>query len=56
MNDFVQDCVGRRSCRIGVSADTFGDPCSGITNKSLAVEALCTWLDPRSEADGVRSL
>ncbi|XP_021746137.1 beta-galactosidase 8-like [Chenopodium quinoa] len=33
-------CVGARSCKIGVSIDTFGDPCSGV-KKSLAVEAIC---------------
>ncbi|KAK6141933.1 hypothetical protein DH2020_024322 [Rehmannia glutinosa] len=35
-----QACIGSRSCNIGVSINTFGDPCSGIT-KSLAVEASC---------------
>ncbi|KAK6163297.1 hypothetical protein DH2020_000161 [Rehmannia glutinosa] len=35
-----QACIGSRSCNIGVSVNTFGDPCSGIT-KSLAVEASC---------------
>lgn len=34
-------CIGSKSCSIGVSIDTFGDPCSGIA-KSLAVEASCT--------------
>ncbi|KAG8387699.1 hypothetical protein BUALT_Bualt02G0048400 [Buddleja alternifolia] len=34
-------CIGSRSCSIGVSIDTFGDPCARIT-KSLAVEASCT--------------
>ncbi|KAK4408936.1 Beta-galactosidase 8 [Sesamum angolense] len=34
-------CIGSRSCSIGVSVSTFGDPCAGIT-KSLAVEASCT--------------
>ncbi|KAL2938303.1 Beta-galactosidase 8 [Bienertia sinuspersici] len=33
-------CVGARSCSIGVSIDTFGDPCRGV-KKSLAVEAIC---------------
>ncbi|PKI51981.1 hypothetical protein CRG98_027633 [Punica granatum] len=33
-------CVGSRSCSIGVSIGTFGDPCKGVT-KSLAVEASC---------------
>ncbi|XP_074285017.1 beta-galactosidase 8 [Silene latifolia] len=33
-------CVGSRSCSVGVSIDTFGDPCIGVT-KSLAVEATC---------------
>ncbi|KAJ4848912.1 Beta-galactosidase 8 [Turnera subulata] len=33
-------CVGSRSCKIGVSINTFGDPCRGVT-KSLAVEASC---------------
>lgn len=33
-------CMGARSCRIGVSVDTFGDPCKGV-KKSLAVEAIC---------------
>ncbi|KAK4441166.1 Beta-galactosidase 8 [Sesamum alatum] len=35
-------CIGSRSCRIGVSVDTFGDPCRGII-KSLAVEASCSF-------------
>ncbi|KAI5666236.1 hypothetical protein M9H77_16089 [Catharanthus roseus] len=34
-------CIGSRRCSIGVSIDTFGDPCVGVT-KSLAVEASCT--------------
>ncbi|PSR89976.1 Beta-galactosidase [Actinidia chinensis var. chinensis] len=34
-------CIGSKSCSIGVSTDTFGDPCLGMT-KSLAVEASCT--------------
>ncbi|KAF5930961.1 hypothetical protein HYC85_031834 [Camellia sinensis] len=34
-------CIGSKSCSIGVSIDTFGDPCVGMT-KSLAVEASCT--------------
>ncbi|KAI3461445.1 hypothetical protein Pfo_018108 [Paulownia fortunei] len=34
-------CIGTRSCGIGVSVNTFGDPCRRIT-KSLAVEASCT--------------
>uniref|UniRef100_A0A5B7B913 Beta-galactosidase n=1 Tax=Davidia involucrata TaxID=16924 RepID=A0A5B7B913_DAVIN len=34
-------CIGSKSCSIGVSIDTFGDPCVGVT-KSLAVEASCT--------------
>ncbi|XP_061358778.1 beta-galactosidase 8-like [Gastrolobium bilobum] len=34
-------CIGSRSCSIGVSINTFGDPCKGVT-KSLAVEAACT--------------
>ncbi|XP_030503586.2 beta-galactosidase 8 isoform X1 [Cannabis sativa] len=34
-------CVGSKSCKIGVSINTFGDPCVGVT-KSLAVEASCT--------------
>ncbi|KAI7992809.1 Beta-galactosidase 8 [Camellia lanceoleosa] len=34
-------CIGLKSCNIGVSIDTFGNPCVGVT-KSLAVEALCT--------------
>lgn len=33
-------CVGSRSCNIGVSVDTLGDPCKGVA-KSLAVEASC---------------
>ncbi|PIN14052.1 Beta-galactosidase [Handroanthus impetiginosus] len=33
-------CVGSKSCSIGVSINTFGDPCAGVT-KSLAVEAFC---------------
>ncbi|CAH9072943.1 unnamed protein product [Cuscuta europaea] len=33
-------CLGTRSCIVGVSINTFGDPCVGIT-KSLAVEASC---------------
>ncbi|GAV66382.1 Glyco_hydro_35 domain-containing protein/Gal_Lectin domain-containing protein [Cephalotus follicularis] len=39
---FVQKaCIGSKSCSIGVSTHTFGDPCTGVT-KSLAVEASCT--------------
>ncbi|PON71842.1 Glycoside hydrolase [Parasponia andersonii] len=34
-------CIGSKICSIGVSIDTFGDPCRGVT-KSLAVEASCT--------------
>ncbi|VFQ96605.1 unnamed protein product [Cuscuta campestris] len=34
-------CLGSRSCSVGVSISTFGDPCAGVT-KSLAVEASCT--------------
>ncbi|KAK6144403.1 hypothetical protein DH2020_021223 [Rehmannia glutinosa] len=34
-------CIGTRSCSIGVSVNTFGDPCKQIT-KGLAVEASCT--------------
>ncbi|XP_058757536.1 beta-galactosidase 8-like [Vicia villosa] len=34
-------CIGSSSCSIGVSNNTFGDPCRGVT-KSLAVEAACT--------------
>ncbi|XP_042955373.1 beta-galactosidase 8-like isoform X3 [Carya illinoinensis] len=34
-------CIGSKSCGIGVSVNTFGDPCIGVT-KSLAVEASCT--------------
>ncbi|KAK7257722.1 hypothetical protein RIF29_31900 [Crotalaria pallida] len=34
-------CIGTSSCSIGVSVNTFGDPCKGMT-KSLAVEASCT--------------
>lgn len=34
-------CIGSKSCNIGVSINTFGDPCKGVT-KSLAVEASCT--------------
>ncbi|XP_044480670.1 beta-galactosidase 8 [Mangifera indica] len=33
-------CVGSKSCSIGVSSNTFGDPCTGVM-KSLAVEASC---------------
>ncbi|CAJ1979329.1 unnamed protein product [Sphenostylis stenocarpa] len=33
-------CMGLSSCRIGVSINTFGDPCKGVA-KSLAVEASC---------------
>ncbi|KAH9660872.1 Beta-galactosidase 8 [Citrus sinensis] len=36
-----QACVGSKSCIIGVSVNTFGDPCKGVM-KSLAVEASCT--------------
>lgn len=36
-----QACVGAKSCSIGVSVNTFGDPCKGVM-KSLAVEASCT--------------
>ncbi|EEF32103.1 beta-galactosidase, putative [Ricinus communis] len=34
-------CVGSKSCNVGVSINTFGDPCRGV-KKSLAVEASCT--------------
>ncbi|XP_062082059.1 beta-galactosidase 8 [Humulus lupulus] len=34
-------CVGSKRCNIGVSINTFGDPCIGVI-KSLAVEASCT--------------
>ncbi|KAJ1424345.1 Glycoside hydrolase, family 35 [Sesbania bispinosa] len=34
-------CIGSSSCSIGVSINTFGDPCRGVP-KSLAVEAACT--------------
>ncbi|EYU18852.1 hypothetical protein ABFS82_04G192500 [Erythranthe guttata] len=34
-------CIGSRSCSIGVSVNTFGEPCAGIS-KSLAVEASCS--------------
>eukprot|EP00262_Sarcandra_glabra_P011562 TRINITY_DN2803_c0_g1_i1.p1 TRINITY_DN2803_c0_g1~~TRINITY_DN2803_c0_g1_i1.p1 ORF type:complete len:668 (-),score=103.04 TRINITY_DN2803_c0_g1_i1:189-2144(-) len=34
-------CMGLKSCSIGVSAETFGDPCRGVI-KNLAVEAVCT--------------
>ncbi|KAL2332047.1 hypothetical protein Fmac_019628 [Flemingia macrophylla] len=33
-------CIGSSSCSVGVSIDTFGDPCRGVA-KSLAVEATC---------------
>ncbi|XP_071726460.1 beta-galactosidase 8 [Rutidosis leptorrhynchoides] len=33
-------CIGSRSCNVGVSTATFGDPCIGVV-KSLAVEASC---------------
>ncbi|GAB4825439.1 Beta-galactosidase 8, variant 2 [Ancistrocladus abbreviatus] len=33
-------CIGSKSCRIGVSIETFGNPCIGV-KKSLAVEAMC---------------
>ncbi|CAJ1955977.1 unnamed protein product [Sphenostylis stenocarpa] len=33
-------CIGSSSCSLGVSIDTFGDPCRGVA-KSLAVEATC---------------
>ncbi|KAG8655274.1 hypothetical protein MANES_04G022500v8 [Manihot esculenta] len=33
-------CVGSKSCSIGVSIKTFGDPCRGV-EKSLAVEVSC---------------
>ncbi|XP_058086630.1 beta-galactosidase 6 [Magnolia sinica] len=36
-----QACVGSKNCSIGVSVETFGDPCVGVV-KSLAVEAACT--------------
>lgn len=35
-----QACIGSSSCSVGVSSDTFGDPCRGMA-KSLAVEATC---------------
>ncbi|OAY37993.1 beta-galactosidase 8 [Manihot esculenta] len=34
-------CVGSKSCSLGVSVNTFGDPCMGV-KKSLAVEVSCT--------------
>ncbi|CAL0321928.1 unnamed protein product [Lupinus luteus] len=34
-------CIGSSSCNVGVSTDTFGDPCKGV-KKSLAVEVTCT--------------
>ncbi|KAJ7980980.1 Beta-galactosidase [Quillaja saponaria] len=34
-------CIGSNSCSMGVSINTFGDPCRGVA-KSLAVEASCT--------------
>ncbi|KAF7119915.1 hypothetical protein RHSIM_Rhsim13G0093500 [Rhododendron simsii] len=34
-------CIGSKSCSIGVSISTFGDPCASMT-KSLAVEASCS--------------
>ncbi|KAJ4969156.1 hypothetical protein NE237_015857 [Protea cynaroides] len=34
-------CIGSKSCSLGVSVYTFGDPCVGRT-KSLAVEATCS--------------
>ncbi|KDP44070.1 hypothetical protein JCGZ_05537 [Jatropha curcas] len=34
-------CVGSKTCNVGVSTSTFGDPCRGV-RKSLAVEVLCT--------------
>ncbi|GAB4859211.1 Beta-galactosidase 8 [Ancistrocladus abbreviatus] len=34
-------CIGSPSCSIGVSINTFGDPCIRV-KKSLAVEAICT--------------
>lgn len=37
---FLQACIGSKSCSIGASASTFGDPCRGVA-KSLAVEASC---------------
>ncbi|KAK7272131.1 hypothetical protein RJT34_28551 [Clitoria ternatea] len=33
-------CIGSSSCSLGVSTDTFGEPCRGVA-KSLAVEATC---------------
>lgn len=33
-------CIGSRTCNVGVSTATFGDPCIGVV-KSLAVEASC---------------
>ncbi|KAB5540687.1 hypothetical protein DKX38_013661 [Salix brachista] len=33
-------CIGSRSCSIGASTSTLGDPCRGVA-KSLAVEASC---------------
>ncbi|KAL6510901.1 Beta-galactosidase 8 [Orobanche gracilis] len=36
-----QACIGSRSCKLGVSVTTFGDPCAGVA-KSLAVEASCS--------------
>ncbi|KAK7261372.1 hypothetical protein RIF29_27681 [Crotalaria pallida] len=34
-------CIGSSDCSVGVSTDTFGDPCKGV-KKSLAVEVTCT--------------
>ncbi|KAG4961271.1 hypothetical protein JHK87_037904 [Glycine soja] len=33
-------CIGSSSCSVGVSSETFGNPCRGVA-KSLAVEATC---------------
>ncbi|ESW04192.1 hypothetical protein PHAVU_011G074300 [Phaseolus vulgaris] len=35
-----KECIGSSSCRIGLSTNKFGDPCTGVA-KSLAVEASC---------------
>uniref|UniRef100_A0A2N9HPT1 Uncharacterized protein n=1 Tax=Fagus sylvatica TaxID=28930 RepID=A0A2N9HPT1_FAGSY len=39
-SEFLHACVGSKSSRVGVSINTFGDPCKGVT-KSSAVEASC---------------
>ncbi|MCL7035716.1 hypothetical protein MKW94_027035 [Papaver nudicaule] len=39
---FQQNCIGRQSCEVTVSLETFGgDPCPG-SRKKLSVEAICT--------------